>query len=153
VGPGALGAVWIMFTNPLTIPINRSPLNYNMGRNVHLLLNSRVLRPSCSALHACALFVCVSFPNLRISHSHVWGQGLRTLTPNIWRPPCSKLKNNLDDATKNKDQPASLTIKRWSFSILHQPKTTTHPNFTSYHRGPSQNARGVSSTQTNRATP
>jgi hypothetical protein len=98
-------------------------------------------------------------PNLKVNRLHpyphttfafsrscVWGQGLQTLTPNIWRPPHFKPEDNYD-TPKNQDQPVSLMTRGWSFSTLH-PKPTTQQNFTSYHRGPrARNLRRYSRTR------
>jgi hypothetical protein len=118
-----LGVVWIMFTNPLTAPINRLLGDHPKGRTIHLLLNTRALEPSY-----------FHHTHLHSFHSRVRESRPSDLTPNIWCLPCSKPENNPDDATQ-KTKPTSLTTGRRNLTPNLRPKPTTYPKSPKYHRG------------------
>jgi hypothetical protein len=78
--PGRLGVVWTIFTNPLTVPINRSPWDHPRGAQ-----DAFITKFTCFETfdpYAFALFIHASFTYLRTFHFRVWGQNLLTLTPN-----------------------------------------------------------------------
>jgi hypothetical protein len=86
------GAVWILLSNPITAPINRPSRDSPEQESSAFISTHRVI-------DTFTFFPC------SVSSS------IRLFDPNIWRPPCSKLKNNPDDATE-KSQATSASRRR-----------------------------------------
>jgi hypothetical protein len=95
--------------------------------------------------HLVGVIACIYFSRARFltfAHTFIHSppppcsglNNLQLLSPNIWHSPCSKPKNDPNDATQ-KNKPASLVTRRGSLASSLCSKPTTHPKSLNHHRG------------------